>query len=462
MFKKLIRFSPGVALPMVLNFLLTILYASYLEPSEYGVLNLYLNTIQILYAVTLSVFQNASLRCYSLKESYKGEKEFHSTYVYSNIATTLLLLPVSYIVNRFLHFDWLIVVLSVGCNGLFQYMCNYHRLNNSPKKYNSIRMMSSLGAVVILVVLSRLIHPLSYIWPIVSVYGMYGIVAIAELLKIRNELHIKDISRNLLKESFRYGVPLIGVSLSSYVISSCGQYFLQYYLGEEAVGNYALGNRLVDAIIVNLLMMILLVMTPELNKKHDVEGENSSRQALSKMTSAAMWIMLPITVAIIVYADSIITFVFPKYNDAAHIMRLVVFASLFHGLSMFTCKGLELSQKTKYIFYSMVIAAVTNIGYNALGIPIYGIDASAHASLIAYGIYNILLVFFSRKCFRLLFDFRYFAKVIMVTICTVVFAIGLQKVYPINSMVSFLLQGGLSIVVYMTLSFVTKLFAPLK
>ena len=74
MLKKIIKYIPGVAVPILINFLLTMLYAAYLSPSEYGLLNIYLNTIQIIYSLTLSVFQTAALRFYSLKE-YDSEKE---------------------------------------------------------------------------------------------------------------------------------------------------------------------------------------------------------------------------------------------------------------------------------------------------------------------------------------------------------------------------------------------------
>lgn len=80
MIKKIIGFAPGVIVPMALNFMLTFLYARYLEPGEYGVFNIYLNTIQIVYALTLSLFQTAALRYYSIQNTYRNEREFVSTY----------------------------------------------------------------------------------------------------------------------------------------------------------------------------------------------------------------------------------------------------------------------------------------------------------------------------------------------------------------------------------------------
>src|SRR5699024_10538407 len=109
MLKKIIKYIPGVAVPMGINFLLTMLYARYLSPGQYGILNIYLTTILIVYSFTLNIFQTTCLRFYSLK-LHNTESEFISTYVFSNIFTTFLIIPFSLIVNLFLSFDWWIIV----------------------------------------------------------------------------------------------------------------------------------------------------------------------------------------------------------------------------------------------------------------------------------------------------------------------------------------------------------------
>lgn len=462
MIKKILKFVPGVAIPMGINFLLVILYAGFLTPGQYGILNVYLNTIQIVYALTSSIFQTASLRYYSIREAYSDETSFITTYLFGNIFATLLLLPVALLTNCFLNFNWWIIVISVGINGLFQFLCNLYRLKNQSGLYNMSRCVTSIASIVMLIVFSFLIKPLSYVWPIIAVYGSYGVLSFVEFWRLRSHISIKKISFSLLKESIQYGFPLIGVSVLGYIVSSCDQYFLLYFLGDEAVGNYALGHRLVDALVVNLLTMLLLVMTPELNKQHDYNGVDASCSTLKKMISAAIWIILPISFAIIIYADYIIKFIFPAYLSAAHIMQLVVFASMFHGVSMFTCKGLELVKHPKYIFYSLVTAAVINCAYNAVFIPIYGIDASAHSSLIAYIVYNILLILFTKKYYTLEFDIIYIIKCLITTGITVLLAYLMMNLISISSLWKLIFEGIVCAITYVALSVVFKLFYVFK
>lgn len=433
------------------------LYAKVLSPGEYGILNIYLNTIQILYAMTLSVFQNASLRFYSIKESYNGKKEFVSSFIFANIFVTVLIIPIAILVNFFFEFNWQIIILSIGVNGLYLFFCNCFRLENQAGKYNLFRCIQSVGAVIALLGLSFVINPMSFVCPLYIVYGCYGILSVIEIIRQRSVIGISHINVHLLRESILYGLPLIGVSVLGYIVASCDQYFLLYYLGDEAVGNYALGHRLVDAICVNLLTMILLVMTPELNRIHDQMGTKDSSSVLKKMISGAIWISVPISAAIIIYAEPIIEFIFTEYKNAAHIMQLVVFASIFHGISMFTCKGLELAKKPKYTFYSLAVAAVVNCVYNAVFIPIYGIDASAHSSLIAYLIYNALLILTTRKFYPISFDLSYAIRVGIITIITIFLGIGLMSKFPITGIGILLIQAVSCAVCYLCLSVVLKL-----
>lgn len=462
MFKKIMRFVPGVGIPMLINFILTFLYARFLDPGQYGILNLYLNTIQIVYALSNSIFQTASLRYYSIETAYQSEKDFIVTYLFGNIIATLILTPLCFIASFIVDYNWKIVVLSIGANSLFQLLCNLFRLKNQSLMYNIIRCTSALLSILALVIFNYLLDPLSYVWPVISVYGSYGLIAILALLMIRNDYVGGHILKSLLIESIKYALPLSGVTILGYIVASCDQYFLMYFLGEESVGNYALGYRLVDALIVNLLMMILLVMTPELNKTYDVNGENESKFVLSKMINAALWIILPFSTAIILYSNYIIEYIFPKYTNAAHIMQLVVFASIFHGLSMFTCKGLELVKKPKFIFYGLAIATVLNCLYNAIFIPIYGIDASAHSSLLAYLFYNVWLLIIQRKYYKLIIDKKYMIKTVAAIIATLIVGISMLHFWIIGGITALILQLLICALVYLLVSLKLGLYSTFK
>ena len=138
-------------------------------------------------------------------------------------------------------------------------------------------------------------------------------------------------------------------------------------------------------------------------------------------------------------------------------MQLVVFASIFHGLSMFTCKGLELVKHPKYVFYGLLVAAVINVVYNFVFIPVYGIDASAHSSILAYIVDNILLVIFTRRYYSIKFDWKYLYKSCLTTAITIACAIMMMHFFPIRNIGGLVIEGFICVVVYIITSFLLKL-----
>lgn len=85
MIKKIMVYVPSVAIPVLVNVLLVFLYARCLMPEEYGMLNIVLNTINIIYSLALSFVQSASFRFYSDKSLYNSREEYISSFVFCNI-----------------------------------------------------------------------------------------------------------------------------------------------------------------------------------------------------------------------------------------------------------------------------------------------------------------------------------------------------------------------------------------
>ena len=136
MLKRIFGYLPGVAIPMMINFILTTLYATYLAPGEYGILNIYLNSIQIVFALTLSVFQNSSLRLYSTNDVL-NEKQYVTTYIAAILMSSCIIAMVTFALSFVIEFNWEIVLMSITINGGFQFICNYYRVTR--QSANTIR-----------------------------------------------------------------------------------------------------------------------------------------------------------------------------------------------------------------------------------------------------------------------------------------------------------------------------------
>ena len=460
MIKRIMSYIPAVGVPIVINFVLMYLYSGSMDPAEYGVLNIYMNTISLLYSLFLSFFQSAALRFYSIKEINQDERTFYSTYVFGNIIVTIVAFFIMFVVNMVLiQFDYITIAAAIGINALYQFDLNYYRLQNEDKKYIIGKTATSVLTLVFFLVIYMIMTKMNYRSTLVSVYGSYFLLVMIELFRNRNKLSFNSISLGLVKESLLYGIPMVGVSIAGILVANSDQYVLLHFLGEEAVGEYSLGYRISDSFIVNITLLILTVMTPELMRIYDQKGQSDGQVVLRKMINFNTWTTLPLVGASIVYAPYIINFVFPKYNGATEIMKLVVIASFFHGLSLFTCKPLELARKTTTLLWLLLITAAVNFLYNIVFIPIYGVNASAHSSIIAYITYNVLLICSAKRYMVVDFDVFYLIKNIAITLVTIILAMIILKAWKINSIGILVVQILLCAVSYIILSVGFKLFS---
>jgi O-antigen/teichoic acid export membrane protein len=435
MLKKIAIYIPSVLVPMIVNFVLVILFARYLEPEEYGLMNIYLNTISLVYAFGLSFLQSAAFRFYSIKNYVKSTEQYITTYIISNIILTLLYFSFMIIINEyFFQFNANIIAFSIGANALYQLYLNLYRLEDSSRGYTYGRILTSVLTLAFFFLFLSLVKGVDYNHAIYSIYGAYAIIAIVELLKRWNSIKPLQFSFELVRKSFSYGIPMTGVFVVGLIVSYSDQYLILHFLGTKFVGFYSLGYRFADTLISNLTMIILIVMTPTLMKIYDNGNNQESERIISGMININLWIVLPISLCLMIYAESIILIVFPSYVGAATIIQLVVVAAVMHSLSMFTCKGLELAKETKRIFLYLLTAGIINFTYNVIFIPVYGINASAHSSFISYFVYNILLVMGSMKFVKITFDLIFILKLAVINTFTCILAIIIKRYWPVSTL----------------------------
>lgn len=459
MIKKTLMYIPSVAIPILINVILVFLYAKYLEPNEYGTLNIYLNTINILYSALLSFIQSAAFRFYSVDGASKSRKQYLSTFVLTDIFVTLVLFLLTALVNRFIFtFNYKIIVASVGFNALYQFYLNLYRLEDKNAKYILSRIGASVVTLLGIILFAKVYNNFSYQTIIWLIYGAYGIFALWGVATQREGFSLKDVSFSLIRKSLLFGLPMMGVTLLGNIISSSDQYLLRFFIGETEVGLYSLGYKLSDMSIANITLLILLVATPAVMREYDQNGEDRAIQHLSSILSANIWIVVLIAIEIMCYADEIISVVFPKYAGAETVIRLVTIAAVFHSFSLITCKPFELKKNTHKLFALLLFTAVVNVGYNLVFIPIYGLNAAAHSSIFAYVVYDIILYVSCQSKERVHYSLKQIGQIGLTTIVTCVCGYILKLTWNVNAIWELIIQAFIIALVYFALSFISGIY----
>lgn len=463
MLGKIVAYLPSTIVPILVNFVLVFIYAGYMEPGEYGVYNVYLNSISLLYAVTHSFLQSAALRFYSVTGMFEDIKEYYSTYYFANLSISAALAVVLAIVNLLLGFDWVVVAFAVAVNALYQFDINVHRLRDKPGAYAFSRLTASFGALAFIGVCVATFGQIDYWVPIYTFYGAYLFTVIAEFARCVKYLSVRSVSKSLLIESIKFGMPMMGVTVAGLLISYSSQYIILFLLSEEAVGFYSLGFRLSDTVISNITMIILTVTTPAVMRVYDESGRDKAlngSKMLTTLINLDIWVVLPVCVLLAFYSGDIIRLLFPSYEGAQSVVQIIVFSAVLRSLSMFTCKGLELARETGRMLVYLLISLIANSSYTFAFTPLYGIDAAGHASVISYLIYNALLIKRSRKAVPIVFDIAYLGKTAALSMALVGVAFTLKMLFGAGDILPLVVQGCVCTLLYLTTSLALGMHRP--
>ena len=88
------------------------------------------------------------------------------------------------------------------------------------------------------------------------------------------------------------------------------------------------------------------------------------------------------------------------YQEAADVLRIYIWASVFVSLGVASSKWLVAENLQRYSFYRTALGAVLNISCNFWLIPIYGIKGAVYATLISYFIVAYASLGFFKKTRR--------------------------------------------------------------
>jgi len=453
--KHILYYVPSMVVPIIINLIIIVLCGIWLPPAEYGVMSIYTTTITLLYSFGLSFVQSSALRFYTDKICI-DKSTYYTTFLLTNICLSAILTGVVFIIHIFIpQISSLIVSMSVLANGLFMFSINIDRLEDKHLKYTISRCLASLLNLVIFLALVLGLHQASSISPVISLYGAYLIIAIFKVASKFHLFSLKKSSITLFRESMKFGLPLIGVSVVGSVIANSDQYMILYYLDETQVGLYSLGYKIADYSVTRFTTLLLTVSTPVIIRFYDENKIKQSANTIIETVDAISWIWFALMSLCLMYSRELILFVFPAYEGSEVIMQIVIVSALFHCISQLYCKPFELAKKTKELMTCSIIAAVINVIYNLIFIPVQGTIAAAISSVLAYLFLDVLLFFRGKKYMDVTPSLRLTVKMFLTAFVTCVVAYVMKISMGCNSAAIFVFQLLVCAVVYLGLSFVS-------
>ena len=178
------------------------------------------------------------------------------------------------------------------------------------------------------------------------------------------------INRKMLDEMIRYSIPLIPNATMWWVVNSINRPLMLKYIGLDSVGIYAVANKFPS--LLNMIFMIFfsalqISVLEEFHKK-------DYKIFYNRIFRLVLFSQILFCFVFVIFGPYIFSFlVDPNYYTAMQYVPLLCLGVLLANLAAFVGTTFTAIKKTKYFFYSSVVAALIAIVANFLLIPKFGI-----------------------------------------------------------------------------------------
>jgi len=221
--------------------------------------------------------------------------------------------------------------------------------------------------------------------------------------------------KKLFYASLAFGFPIIFSALASMLLNVGDRYILKLLVNYKEVGLYDLGYRVANMVNVFLIQPFLLGFLPQAYKVYGKEGD---KRYYSKMLTYVVFGLCWVGLAVAMSGKFVIEILSskPEFYPAYQIIPIIVFANVFNGAKAVLNIGMLLKEKTSYVAYATILAALVNIGLNFMLIPYYGMMGAAFATVIALVLFDLTSYYFSNRFYPIPYEISKVLKMLIVTI----------------------------------------------
>ncbi len=207
------------------------------------------------------------------------------------------------------------------------------------------------------------------------------------------------------KEVVTFGIVATTISAMWMIIQHTDKIMLGF-LVEDALDNIAIYS--IALALANLIMIfpsgitgIFFPVVSELYGSGNYDGMNKTLRIATK------WLIvltIPLTVVMFVFGEQLLELFYGEFYASGAVVLLVFVGGLFIKSIFFTPQiVLSAMRRLDVELKAVAVAAVANIIFNFLFIPLWGINGAAFASLISFVLLDLMIFYYSKKIFNFSF-----------------------------------------------------------
>ena len=381
-------------LQSALSFVVGLLTARYLGPSNYGLINYAISVVTFVLPIVQLGFNNVLV--HELTNSPEKEGELLGTSITLSFLSAVFCMigVISFVVvtdggNK--EMVWVVAIYSINLILQVFDLLQYWFQAKLMSKYCSITSLVAYIAVtcykVFLLITSKNVY-----WFVMSYAIDYFIIAVMLLViyrKLGGQKLAVDIKlgKQLFSKSRHYIVPGLMVA----IFSQTDKIMLNNMLGQTATGYYSAA--------VTVAMIPAFVYSAIIDSYRPVIFSNQSNQewfeqSLRQLYSIVIYISLAQSVVMTVFAELIVGILYgAEFHEAVGALRIIVWFVTFSYFGSVRNIWMLAKDQQKYLWIINASGAALNVVLNILLIPVSGIIGAAIASLATQMFSNFVLSF---------------------------------------------------------------------
>ena len=396
-------YGMGNVLAKAIGFLMLPFYTRYLNPRDYGILEI-LDLSMSLFGMFLTMGMTAAvLRCYAAATTEQEKKKVISTAFAFVLVTGVITFVIGFAFAR------PVSALLFGADVPYKYLlvsfsafiCTYIVI--LPRTY--LRALEASGTFTIVdnVGLAVMLG-LNIYFIAVAKIGLLGIllsgliVGLGQLLVLSTWVVRRagvGFSAPWLRQMLRFGAPLMFSNIAVFVLNFSDRFFLQHLTSLEVVGVYAVGYKFG-------YMMNYLVVQPFYvmwqARMYTVHTQPKHEKVFDRIFMLYSLTLISVGLAISMLSPEIVhLMVGAKFFPSQAVIPVVVFAYVFWGIGFYTQTGMFLTNNTKLVALAGALAAALDLGLNYVLILRFGMMGAAWATLIAFAALAGASYYFSHR-----------------------------------------------------------------